>query len=235
MKIGTCVLTILFAASAFAESPALKPQAASKQQAAPQQSAAKPNASSPAMTAAAAAKSAAPAAKSSSPAPAEKQASAGRAAAEKPGTVKPANTSGKRKLAQDKQAKGKQPKGKQPKDAKESPNKTEAKAISVHQGKRDPFVSPIVERKSAVCTGIGKRCLFIGDLNLVGIVESSNGVIAVVASGRHTYFLRENDPLADGEVERITSDAITLRQRTSDVMGHPVVKEVTRKIGMPAV
>ena len=232
MKIGTCILTILFAASAFAQSPAPKPQAA------PQQSAAKPNASSPAKTAAAEAKSAVPAAKSSSPAPAEKQASVGRVAVEKPGTAKPANKRGK--LAEVKQAKGKQPKDKlpkdkQPKDAKESPNQTAAKAVSVHQGKRDPFVSPIVERKSAVCTGIGKRCLFIGDLNLVGIVESSNGVIAVVASGQHTYFLRENDPLADGDVERITSDAITLRQRTSDVLGHPVVKEVTRKIGMPAV
>src|ERR1700693_906862 len=83
------------------------------------------------------------------------------------------------------------------------------------KGRRDPFVSPIIEKMSAAanCTGVGKRCLFIGDLSLLGIVQSSQGSIAVVASGPHTYFLREHDPLADGDVERITRDAITLRQR----------------------
>ncbi len=239
MKIGTWILTISLAASAWAQSPApkrqatAKPQAASTPQATPkpqtvkQQSAAKPNASSPAKPAAAAAKSAAPAAKSAQTAAAEKQA-ASSTAATKPGKAKPAHQTAK-------QAAGKQVPAKPEKDAKDSPGKTVAKATSVHQGKRDPFVSPIQERKLAVCTVGGKRCLFVGDINLIGIVESSNGVVAVVANGRHTYFLRENDPLADGEVERITSDTITLRQRTSDLMGKPVVREVTRRIGMPAV
>jgi hypothetical protein len=106
-----------------------------------------------------------------------------------------------------------------------------------HRGRRDPFVSPIVERSSsaAICTGIGKRCLYIGDISLRGIVQSPNGVLAVVMSGEHTYFLREHDPLADGEVERITGNAITLRQRSFDALGRPVVREVTRKIGTPAV
>ena len=105
------------------------------------------------------------------------------------------------------------------------------------KGRRDPFVSPIIGKMSSStnCVGAGKRCLYIGDVRLLGIVQSSNGVIAVVASGRHTYFLREHDPLADGDVERITSDTITLRQRSSDVMGRPVMHEVTRKIGAPAV
>jgi len=244
MKIGTWILTISLAASAWAQSPAPKPQATAKPQAAStpqatpkpqtvkQQSAAKPNASSPAKPAAAAAKSAAPAAKSAQTAAAEKQVSASSTAATKPGKAKPAHQTAKQ--AAGKPAAGKQEPAKPEKGAKESPGKTVAKATSVHQGKRDPFVSPIQERKLAVCTVGGKRCLFVGDINLIGIVESSNGVVAVVAYGRHTYFLRENDPLADGEVERITSDTITLRQRTSDLMGKPVVREVTRRIGMPA-
>lgn len=235
MKIGTWILTISLAASAWAQSPAPKSQAAAtpkpqtvKPQTLKQQSAAKPNASSPAKPAAAAAKSAAPAAKSAQTAAAEKQASASSTAATKPEKAKPAHQTAK-------QAAGKQVPAKPEKDAKNSPGKTVARATSVHQGKRDPFVSPIQERKLAVCTVGGKRCLFVGDINLIGIVESSNGIVAVVANGRHTYFLRENDPLADGEVERITSDTITLRQRTSDLMGKPVVREVTRRIGMPAV
>ena len=130
----------------------------------------------------------------------------------------------------------------QPKVSSEAKSEaTEAKPVAAtkfeRKGRRDPFVSPIVERMSnaANCTGMGKRCLYIGDVRLLGIVQTSNAVIAVVESGRHTYFLREQDPLADGDVERITTDAITLRQRSSDVMGRPVVRQVVKKIGSPAV
>jgi hypothetical protein len=99
---------------------------------------------------------------------------------------------------------------------------------------RDPFVSPIVERPAGVkCTGTGRQCLFVGDVRLQGVVESSGSFIAVVASGIHTYFLRDKDPLADGEVVRITRDAIIMRQRSSDELNRPVEREVTKKLGGP--
>jgi hypothetical protein len=105
------------------------------------------------------------------------------------------------------------------------------------KGVRDPFVSPIIERirSAATCSGSGRQCLLVGEITLHGVVRSPNGFIAVVMNGEHTYFLRENDPLADGDVARITRDAITLRQRSSDVLGRPTVREVTRKLGVPAV
>jgi hypothetical protein len=84
------------------------------------------------------------------------------------------------------------------------------------------------------CTGSGRKCLFVEDITLQGVVRYTNGYIAVVMSGEHTYFLHERDPLADGDVERISSDAITLRQRSSDVLGRPVEHEVTRKLGVPS-
>lgn len=98
---------------------------------------------------------------------------------------------------------------------------------------RDPFVSPVVERvrEAATCTGTGRQCLLVGEVTLRGVVRSPNGYIAVVVNGEHTYFLRENDPLADGAVERITNDAIVLRERLSDAVGRPIVREVTRKVG----
>jgi hypothetical protein len=107
----------------------------------------------------------------------------------------------------------------------------------VRRGGRDPFVSPIMERirSGASCTGSGRQCLLVGDISLRGVVRSPSGFIAVVMNGEHTYFLRENDPLADGDVERITGETITLHQRSSDVLGRPVVREVTRKLGVPAV
>jgi hypothetical protein len=111
--------------------------------------------------------------------------------------------------------------------------KSEGKAKSG----RDPFVSPIVERKFATskCSGTGRQCLIVGDITLQGVVHSPNGYIAVVANGEHTYFLRENDPLADGAVDKITGDSITLHQRSTDNLGRPTVHEVTKRLGVPAV
>lgn len=104
-------------------------------------------------------------------------------------------------------------------------------------GRRDPFVSPIVEhlRDSGTCAGGGRRCLLVGEISLHGVVRTSAGFIAVVVNGDHTYFLHENDPLANGSVERITTDAITLRERSSDALGRPFTHEVTKKLGVPAV
>jgi len=102
------------------------------------------------------------------------------------------------------------------------------------KGRRDPFVSPVVERLRAepTCTGTGRQCLLVGEVTLRGIVHGPSGYIAVVANGEHTYFLRVNDPLADGAVERITNDAIVLRERSSDPTGRAVTREVTRKLGV---
>ena len=87
--------------------------------------------------------------------------------------------------------------------------------------KRDPFVSPIVERvkEGPSCAGSGRQCLTIADVSLRGVVEYPGGLIAVVVSGEHTYFLRENDPLADGVVLHITRDSIVLNERLSDELG----------------
>ncbi len=106
------------------------------------------------------------------------------------------------------------------------------------KAQRDPFVSPVVERvrDGAPCTGTGRQCLLVSDVSLRGVVRSQGAFIAVVVNGEHTYFLRENDPLADGAVERITKDAIILREHSSDSLGRPLTHEVTKKVGVvPAV
>lgn len=106
------------------------------------------------------------------------------------------------------------------------------------KSRRDPFVSPVVEhfREVAACNGSGRQCLLVGEISLRGVVRSPSGFIAVVVNGEHTYFLRENDPLADGAVERITNDEIILRERSSDALGRPLTREVTKKLGVtPAV
>jgi hypothetical protein len=113
--------------------------------------------------------------------------------------------------------------------------KEEGKAFT--PAHRDPFVSPIVERKisGSACMGSGRQCLAVSDIVLHGVVEYSGGLIAVVVNGERTYFLREHDPLADGEVLRIGHDAIVMHERFSDEFGRQQVREVTKKIGAPAV
>jgi Tfp pilus assembly protein PilP len=127
-------------------------------------------------------------------------------------------------------------------DVKKGDDDTQSEAASKarkrsRKHERDPFVSPLAKRKAGgpVCTGTGRQCLFAGQIVLQGVVKYSGGYVAVVGSGKNTYFLRDEDPLADGKVERISQDSIVLLQRSTDVFGRPVVRKITKKLKNPAV
>lgn len=104
--------------------------------------------------------------------------------------------------------------------------------------KRDPFVSPVVSRlegPNAGCSG-GKRCLSADSISLRGIVQSHDGMIAVVVnSANKAYFLRENDPIFNGYVARITSDSMVLKETVQDVLGRKSTRDVVKKLLVPAV
>jgi hypothetical protein len=104
--------------------------------------------------------------------------------------------------------------------------------------KRDPFVSPIVTRvggPGAGCSG-GKRCLEADSMSLRGIVRSHDGMIAVVVNtANKAYFLRENDPIFNGYVARITDDSMVLRETVQDVLGRKSTRDVVKKLSVPAV
>jgi Tfp pilus assembly protein PilP len=104
-------------------------------------------------------------------------------------------------------------------------------------GRRDPFVSPVVNR-SMLGSGCstGKRCLAIDQINLKGVVKSDGGMIAVVVNTLNkAYFLRENDPVFNGYVVRITGDSIIFKETVQDRVGKPLTREVTKKITTSAV
>jgi hypothetical protein len=104
-------------------------------------------------------------------------------------------------------------------------------------GRRDPFLSPVVNQ-TMVGSGCstGKRCLAIDQIALKGVVKSDGGMIAVVVNGLDkAYFLRENDPVFNGYVVKITADSIVFKETLPDKIGHPVTREVTKKITTPAV
>jgi Tfp pilus assembly protein PilP len=107
--------------------------------------------------------------------------------------------------------------------------------------KRDPFISPVVSAQSSesgpACT-TGKRCLMVGSVIIKGIVRGPNGMIAVVATpDKRGYFLRENDPVFNGYVYKITADSVIFRENATDNLGRSTQREVVKRIvaGAPAV
>ncbi len=98
-------------------------------------------------------------------------------------------------------------------------------------------MSPIVSKEGGVnrpqpnCTN-GKRCLVIPELVLQGTLKDTSGkMMAVVAnSTRRTYFLRENDQVFQGSVEKITSDSIIFREFIKDALGRETAREVVKKL-----
>ena len=82
----------------------------------------------------------------------------------------------------------------------------------------------------------GKRCLAIDQINLKGIVKADSGMIAVVVNSLDkAYFLRENDPVFNGFVVKITGDSIIFKETVQDRLGKPLTREVTKKITTSAV
>ena len=123
-----------------------------------------------------------------------------------------------------------------PDTAKDVTKDAASKPINL-TGRRDPFVSPVVNR-SMVGSGCstGKRCLAVDQIILKGVVKSEGGMIAVVVNAvNKAYFLRENDPVFNGYVVKITGDSIVFRETIQDKLGKPFTREVTKKITTPAV
>jgi len=102
-------------------------------------------------------------------------------------------------------------------------------------GRIDPFISPVVTM-SAVGSGCssGKRCLAIDQIALRGIVRSDNGMIAVVVNAAaKAYFLRENDPVFNGYVVKITGDSIVFKETFHDKLGKSLTRDITKTINRP--
>jgi len=102
-------------------------------------------------------------------------------------------------------------------------------------GKRDPFFSPVVQTNGSGCS-TGKKCLEINGINLRGVVKSDSGFIAVVTNNLNkAYFLRENDPVFNGYVVKITGDSVVFQETIQDKLGKPFTREVVKRIFTPAV
>lgn len=104
--------------------------------------------------------------------------------------------------------------------------------------KRDPFVNPVQAIREGgpnACQG-GKRCLAVNEIVLRGVVKAPSGMIAVVEnSAQRTYFLRENDPIFNGFVQKITPDSVTFREHFVDTLGRDAQRDITKTVNAPVV
>jgi len=129
---------------------------------------------------------------------------------------------------------GKSAASSKPEDKKAEEKKPEDKKWAMN-GKRDPFFSPVVQTNGSGCS-TGKKCLEIGNINLRGVVKSESGFIAVVTNNLNkAYFLRENDPVFNGYVVKITGDSVVFQETVQDKLGKPFTREVVKRIFTPAV
>ena len=118
----------------------------------------------------------------------------------------------------------------------ESEDPTASAKMYNPNNRRDPFLSPVVSRAGSSGCSTGKKCLEIGTISLHGVVRSDNGFIAVVSNGQNkAYFLRENDPVFNGYVVKITDDSIVFQETLQDRLGKSFTREVVKKITAPAV
>lgn len=110
------------------------------------------------------------------------------------------------------------------------------KKMITAEGRRDPFVNPVVSRISGPACSTGKRCLAIDQIAVRGVVKSDGGMIAVVVNSLNkAYFLKENDPVYNGYVLRITGDSVIFKETYQDRLGKELQREVVKKITTPAV
>ena len=103
-------------------------------------------------------------------------------------------------------------------------------------GKRDPFISPVVNHARRI--GLQHRQEVPGNRRHQPARSGSlgRGFIAVVTNSLNkAYFLRENDPVFDGYVVKITGDSIVFKETLQDRLGKTFTREVVKKITTPAV
>jgi len=126
-----------------------------------------------------------------------------------------------------------------PKEGQAKPASAKEQTTATRVGKqRDPFVSPVVRSQGTISSGCdtGKRCLVVDQIVLKGIVKSPSGFIAVVENpAKRAYFMRENDPVFNGKISRITGDTVVFQEQVMDKLGKQTMREVVKKVNAPIV
>jgi len=124
-------------------------------------------------------------------------------------------------------------------EGKAKPASAKEQSTATRVGKqRDPFISPVVRSAGTIGSGCdtGKKCLVVDQIVLKGIVKSPSGFIAVVENpAKRAYFMRENDPVFNGRITKITGDTVVFQEQVMDKVGKQSMREVVKKVNAPVV
>lgn len=106
-------------------------------------------------------------------------------------------------------------------------------------GRRDPFVSLIVERPPAVASATGSvearakglAGVAVIDATVKGIITSGAEWLAIIAGPNGAQYLAHaSDRLHDGSVRRIDRESVTFVAKVTDVAGKTISREVRKGI-----
>jgi Tfp pilus assembly protein PilP len=106
-------------------------------------------------------------------------------------------------------------------------------------GRRDPFVSLIVERAPSVATGgnsmearaKGLAGISVVDARVKGIITSGEKWLAIISGPNGAMYLAHtDDKLHDGSVRKIERDSVLFVTRAADGTGKMVSREVRKAI-----
>ena len=104
------------------------------------------------------------------------------------------------------------------------------------KGRRDPFksldvVTTIQATTAPIVRPPGLKGQLVSEINVVGIVKSKDGYMALANGYRgKTFFIHSKDELFDGKVLQIKSDTVVFSQTLTDNLGRKITQEVVKKL-----
>ncbi len=104
------------------------------------------------------------------------------------------------------------------------------------RGRRDPFrpldlVSTFQTSQAPMVRPPGLKGQMVSEIRLVGIVQSSNGMLAMAQGFKNrSFFLHPNDILYDGKILEIRKDAVVFSQTLKDIEGKTLTQQVIKKL-----
>lgn len=100
-------------------------------------------------------------------------------------------------------------------------------------GRRDPFTNLLGKgdepRLAPAKTGDGAAGLMVGEISVRGVLQSRNGLVAMVQGPNNkTYLVHQADKFADGVVKSITPQGLVIVQEVNDPLSLVKQREIRK-------
>jgi Tfp pilus assembly protein PilP len=119
--------------------------------------------------------------------------------------------------------------------AEPHPSSSPAVVTYDDQGRRDPFVSLLVTKKtngpSSVKPKAGLAGVALADVAVKGIIHNGKATMAVLEGpGGKSFIARSKDLLQDATIKTIDADGVVFVQHVVDAIGMPHARDVRKSL-----